>query len=127
MKIVDNLLIGFRREIRLQDIMILTADANYTRIHLSNGGEIIFAITLKEVEKRFAKTGAFFRTHKSFLINLAYVQKFDTSGSEMKVCLKDNFYASVSRRKKTAFIKKMNSQDLLSVCKADLDRSPISS
>jgi DNA-binding LytR/AlgR family response regulator len=92
-----------KQNANFQEIILLQADVNYTHVYLSNGHKITVAIPLKELEKRFAVCTDFFRTHKSFLINLNYIKNYDDKGSEVFVQMKNGFQIDVSRRKKTAF------------------------
>jgi DNA-binding LytR/AlgR family response regulator len=104
----QNILIGARRRISPQDIMLLTADINYTKVYLSNGRKMTVATSLKILEKRFENCSEFFRTHKSYLINLSFVKSVDTCENELFIHMKNDHRVAVSRRKKTAFLKKTN-------------------
>ena len=106
MEIRNNIRVGSGRTVKPQEIILLTADVNYTNIHLSNGRKMMVATTLKELERRFLKYGTFFRTHKSSLVNMSYILQCDAVRHEMFVHMKNNCRVAVSRRKKTAFIKR---------------------
>ena len=106
MEIRNNIRVGSGRTVKPQEIILLTADVNYTNIHLSNGRKMMVATTLKELERRFLKYGTFFRTHKSFLVNMSYILQCDAVRHEMFVQMKNNCRVAVSRRKKTAFIQR---------------------
>jgi DNA-binding LytR/AlgR family response regulator len=107
METTQTILIGLKRSISPTDVILLTADINYTQVYFSNGLTATVAVTLKELEKRFADCSDFFRTHKSYLINLNYVKQYDATGSEVFVQMKNDYRVIVSRRKKEAFRKKI--------------------
>jgi DNA-binding LytR/AlgR family response regulator len=104
--------IGGRKKVCPDDIILLKADVNYSVLYLTNGSKIIVATTLKTLEARFSQC-MFFRTNKSYLINLRYVQKNtdfeeDISARPMVVYVQNDlekkpFEAILSRRKKVKF------------------------
>ncbi len=107
----NNISIGARRWISPKEIILFTADTNYTQIHFSDGHKITVAICLKVLEKRFSICPEFFRTHKSFLINLSFIKKLGVSDHEPFVQMQNDYRVAVSRRKKNAFFRKVNSFD----------------
>jgi DNA-binding LytR/AlgR family response regulator len=90
------------------EIMLLLGCVNYTKIFLTNGRCLTVATTLKVLESRFASCGSFFRTHKSFLINLNYIKNRDSLKSDEFVEMQNNYRVAVSRRKKLAFQNRIN-------------------
>ncbi len=60
----------------VSDILYCQSDSNYTRIHLVDQKQIMVAATLKDYEDIFSESG-FFRTHKSFLVNLKHIVRFE--------------------------------------------------
>lgn len=93
---------------QVHQVIFLQADRNYTQIHLADGGKMTVAICLKKLEKRFAIFDDFFRTHKSFLINLNHIQNYDVIRNEIFVEMKNGYRIEVSRRKKMALRKRIN-------------------
>jgi DNA-binding LytR/AlgR family response regulator len=85
------------------EIMLLQGDINYTEIHFVDGHKLMVATTLKKLEKRFAFCGIFFRTHKSFLINLNYIKAYNKDFADDFVEMKNNYRVALSRRRKGAF------------------------
>jgi two-component system LytT family response regulator len=67
--------IGGRLEVCPQEVVLLQADVNYTIVHFSNGKKTIVATPLKTLESRFSQCN-FYRTHKSFLVNINCVKKY---------------------------------------------------
>jgi len=62
--------------IHLNEISYFESDGNYTTVYLINGKKIILSRTLREFEEMLKDQG-FFRVHKSFLINLTTISRFD--------------------------------------------------
>lgn len=60
----------------LHDIITCESDDNYSRFHTREGEKILVSKTLKEYEEMLNGWG-FFRVHKSFLINLAHIKRFE--------------------------------------------------
>ena len=59
-----------------RDIICCESDGSYTIFHLLNGNDIVVSNRLKEYDEMLSDQG-FFRVHKSFLINLSHVTRFD--------------------------------------------------
>jgi two-component system, LytTR family, response regulator len=93
---------------KANQVIFLQAYRNYTQIYLANGCKMTVAICLKELEKRFAICQDFFRTHKSFLINLNYIKNCTMQRNEIFIEMKNGYRVEVSRRKKMALRKRMN-------------------
>jgi DNA-binding LytR/AlgR family response regulator len=77
-------------------VIFLKAEVNYSIVYLLNGKKLMVATPLKTLEARFDAHN-FFRTHKSFLINIFYVKTFFAIKSEVEMV--DNKRIMVSRRK----------------------------
>ena len=107
METLKHIPIGARRSVRPDEIVLLVADVNYTMILLSNGAKLLVATTLKELEKRFMNCESFFRVHKSYLLNLSYIRDYNLNSDEGYVQMKYDYKAVVSRRKKSAFKKRL--------------------
>jgi two-component system LytT family response regulator len=60
----------------LHNITCCESDDNYTRIHTSDGDKILVSKTLREYDDMLAGCG-FYRVHKSFLINLSHIRRFE--------------------------------------------------
>jgi len=65
---------GFTFE-RLDNIVYLEANRNYTCIHREENNTFLVAKSLREFEDLLSSAG-FFRTHRSFLINLRHVEEW---------------------------------------------------
>ena len=104
----QRIAVGGRYNAKVNQVIFLQADRNYTQIHLADGGKMTVAICLKKLEKRFAICEEFFRTHKSFLINLNYIENYHAKSAKIFLEMKNGYRIEVSRRKKMALRKRMN-------------------
>jgi two-component system LytT family response regulator len=55
--------------VKIEDIIYLAADNNYTTFHIKDSEPIVISRTLKEYDKILDSKG-FFRSHQSFLVNV---------------------------------------------------------
>ncbi len=99
----NNLIsIGGRTKVQPTQVIALVASVNYSLAYMEDGSVIIVATPLKSLEERF-KSNTFFRTHKSFLINLRFVADYDHE-NYLFVKMKNDLKATISRRKRLAFL-----------------------
>ena len=61
--------------VKVNEIMYLQAESNYTWVYLSDDKKYLVAKTLKEVTN-IIKRPQFFRSHKSYLVNLNHVKRY---------------------------------------------------
>ena len=83
------------------DIMYLEADSNYTIIHLSGLKKIVATKTMGDFEKILDQP-AFFRIHKSIIINLNFLKAYSSYQGNF-VSLIDGTSLSISRRRLNDF------------------------
>lgn len=88
--------------VKLEDIIRCESDNNYTVFYLSSKEKIVVSKTLKEYEDMLESKG-FFRTHKSHIVNLAYLKKY-IKGEGGIVVMEDGSEVAVSRRRKEEFM-----------------------
>ncbi len=81
---------------RIEDIIRIEADINYSHLILKSGKKIILARTLKAYEQSLALP--FVRVNKSCMINLHYLMK-KTAIENQKVKMNDGLEIHVSRRR----------------------------
>ena len=88
--------------VRLEDIVYLQSDGNYTLFFLQNDEKLIISKSLKDYEK-LLPAKQFFRIHQSYLVNIQYVKKIlkEDGGS---VIMHSGQQLPISRRKKEAFL-----------------------
>lgn len=96
---------GFK-VVAVADITHLTAQSNYTTIHLVNKQSIIASVPLKEFEG-ILDSGVFFRAHKSHIVNLDYIDEYTTEDGGY-IILKDGTWVELSKRRLPAFLHYMN-------------------
>ena len=84
-----------------KDIIWLEANDNYTTLYLNNAKKILASKTLKEFEL-ILPTNEFFRTHRSTLINVAYVKEYSNNeGGE--IVLSDTTRVQISKARVQEF------------------------
>lgn len=84
------------------DIIRAEADLSYTTLWLQNQKKLVVSRNISEIEKMINDPG-FFRVHKSHLVNLKHVTKYQIKdGGE--IILSDNSRVELARRKKDAFL-----------------------
>lgn len=66
--------------IELSDILYLKAEGSYTELILKDFSKLLISKTLKTFEEALAEHSQFFRTGKSFLVNIEYVTDYVKSG-----------------------------------------------
>lgn len=90
--------IGGRMSVIPSEIIFLSADVNYTLLHLVNGEKLMVSYNLGKLQERLSNHSFFLRANKGVLVNMNFVTKFcDT-------CLKINeMEIRVSRRSKKMF------------------------
>ncbi len=91
--------------INVNDIISLEADGKYTKIVTQSGLKSLSTKNIGEFEE-LLNSDLFFRTHKSWIVNLNHVKKF--LKTESQVLLSNETSADVSSRKKDEFLKLFN-------------------
>ncbi|EPG67266.1 LytR/AlgR family response regulator transcription factor [Leptospira wolffii] len=87
---------GMLEVIRFQDILYLEAAGNFTEIHLKSGRKELVRKTMEAVLAEL--NSDFFRSHRSFIINLSEVKKIlHTKGNNFKVQLGESTEVALSR------------------------------
>jgi len=84
--------------VKMVDIIYCESYDNYTNFHLQDNNKILVSNTLKEYEEMLSEYG-FFRVHKSFLINLAHIVRFEKSEGG-SIILTNKKMVPVSSRKR---------------------------
>ena len=88
--------------VNTKEIVKCSSEGNYTTFHLNNRQKIIISKTLKEYENLLSDYG-FIRIHRSYLININFVEKYSKEDSILH--MKDNSQIPVSYRKKDELLK----------------------
>ena len=95
-----------------KEIIFLSADVNYTCVHFSNGRKTTYARTLKSIEGQFADIG-FFRTHKSYLVNLLFFKEVHWDKTNSFMILSNDYRVSIARRKRTELRRTLDAMAIL--------------
>jgi two-component system, LytTR family, response regulator len=96
-----------RQALSRNDIICLKADGNYSEIYFDDGCKILLAICLKELETRLTVPNNYFRTHKSFLVNLNHVKKVVWDRDYPFLILSNDYKVTIARRKKEELRKRL--------------------
>lgn len=91
--------------IKVDEIIALQAERAYTTIY-TTGGKMLASKNIKEFEKLLSNNEFFFRPHRSFIINLNFVQRFNkVEGGVIE--LQNELQIPLSKDAKDAFLIKM--------------------
>jgi two-component system, LytTR family, response regulator len=82
----------------LKNIISLESDSCYTTFSTSDGERIMVAKTLKEYEEMLAGCG-FYRVHRSYLINLSHIKRFEKQDGGYIVLTNDQKIPVASRKR----------------------------
>jgi len=84
--------------VKIGNIIYCESDDNYTNFNLIDGSKILVSTTLKDYDEILSHYG-FLRVHRSFLINLSHIVRFEKSEGG-NVVLTNNCVVPVSSRKR---------------------------
>ncbi|HAS40714.1 MAG TPA: DNA-binding response regulator [Microscillaceae bacterium] len=90
---------------KLDDIIRLEADNNYTKFVIKNQNALLLSKPLGDYEK-ILPPRQFFRCHKSHIVNLDYLLRYDKREDEV-LMMQDGSKVPVSRRKLDTLLEKM--------------------
>ena len=99
--IKDN--ISYKR-IPATDILYCKAEGCYTTICDIFGKKTTVSKPLKKIEYKLKEVNVFFRIHKSYLVNISYINTY-ANGHKRMVILNDNTKLPVACRKTHLFIR----------------------
>ena len=91
--------------LKVNDILRLKADSNYTELHLKGKKVVLASKTLKEFDSMLSSSN-FFRVHQSHLVNLNYVEKIDKEQG-LTLVLEDGSEVPISTRKKDLLLQRL--------------------
>ncbi|MCD4682403.1 MAG: LytTR family DNA-binding domain-containing protein [Bacteroidales bacterium] len=84
--------------VKIQDIIYCKSEGSYTVIYISGGKKIMVSNTLKDYDEILSEYG-FFRSHKSYLINLIHIDRFEKADGGT-IVLNNEIKLPVASRKK---------------------------
>ncbi len=91
--------------LEVQDISRIEAEGGYSILYTLSEGKMLVSKNLKEFETTL-EDNDFFRTHNSYLINLAYVKKYVIKDGGY-ILMTDNTMVPLSRRRREYFLEEM--------------------
>lgn len=91
--------------IKMSDILYLEAEGNYTHFHLNNSSPKLVSRNLKEFEDELQATELFYRSHRSFLINIEKIRGY-LKQPTLQVLLENGKTVPLARQKKAEFIER---------------------
>ncbi len=95
------------RFIKIEDIYFCEADAMYTNFYLKGNEKILISKPLKYFTDLLENKALFYKTHRSYLVNLQYLQKIvKKEGTYLE--LEDNHRVPVSKEKKDNLFELIN-------------------
>lgn len=95
--------------LEIGDIIRMTADVNYTRIYVKEKPPILVAITLKYFEAALKEMG-FFRVHKSHLVNVIHIERYQKTTDGGQLTLIDETVVPLSRNVRSEFHQVLQAQ-----------------
>lgn len=87
--------------VEVPDITFLEAEGAYTNVWLKNGSRILVSKKLKFFEEILDTRPNFFRSHRSFIVNINYLKKYNKNDSSLQ--LDNGKVVYVSRERKSEF------------------------
>lgn len=87
----------------VNELSHLEADGAYTHFHFSDGRKIIVSKKIKEFEETLTLQNMFFRTHRSFIINLKKMKQYVKQEGGY-VLLENETQVPLARERKTEFL-----------------------
>ena len=93
---------GNKKAIKLPEIEAIEASSAYSIIHTKSGEEYMYSRNLKFFEDLFEEMEEFFRSHKSWIVNINNVSSF--SKSKLLIQMESGIEAKLSKFKKAEFI-----------------------
>jgi two-component system LytT family response regulator len=92
---------GNKRIISVTDIVAVEAEGSYSIVRLLGGRNILVSKGLKYFETTLTEMASFFRTHKSWIVNLEHVQAYNKT--EHLILMKNNIQVKLSKYRITTF------------------------
>lgn len=87
--------------VEVDKIILLEADGSYTSLILSDGSKLYVSKKLKFFEEILQNRNNFFRTHRSFLININFIKKF--LKGENNIIMDNDFVVALARERRQEF------------------------
>ncbi len=92
---------GYQTIVEVTDIVAIEASESYSNIRMKDGTIHLVSKNLKHFENLLADNSNFFRSHKSWIVNLDMLNKYNRTTGEID--LKPNVIAKLSKYRKEEF------------------------
>jgi two-component system LytT family response regulator len=92
--------------LKLSDIVMIKGEGAYSEVVLRHGEKLLASKNLKHFEEMLSGVPRFFRSHKSYIINMHEVVEYSKSDGGV-IHMKDNLTAGISPDKLDDFMKLM--------------------
>lgn len=92
---------GKKQIVRIKEIEAVCAQGAYSEVYLTSGEKITISRNIGLLEEEFQQDSNFFRSHKSWLINISQVESYTKSAQT--ILLKSGIECKLSRFKKKDF------------------------
>lgn len=89
--------------IDIDEIVYLRAEAAYTQIFLTDNTQFTASRNIGEFEELLLNNAVFFRTHRSYIVNLQHIKKYLRQGGA-SVVMSNDHEVGVSRERKDEFL-----------------------
>jgi two-component system, LytTR family, response regulator len=93
--------------VNINDIEYLRADGSYVHVHFTNDKPLVIAKNLKYFESALFDFNQFIRVHRSFLVNIKHVKRFDKS-ERAKIVMTSGAQIDISRDRRGDFLATMS-------------------
>ncbi|MBL4705451.1 MAG: response regulator transcription factor [Flavobacteriales bacterium] len=87
---------GYRAYVSISEIVALEAQRAYTKVHTKEGDSILISKNIRQFENELKDHSHFFRTHRSWIVNLNELEKL--SKTKLEVHLTNNTIAKLSKQ-----------------------------
>lgn len=92
---------GYQTILHVADIVAIEANEAYSNLHMVDGNTHLVSKNLKHFETMLSENPRYFRTHKSWIINLDSMEKYQRSSGD--IILKGGLIAKLSKYRKEEF------------------------
>lgn len=96
---------GLRFE-RIETIRYLEAAGNYTFLHFNSGERLLVCRTLQDMQDRLAAPYRFVRIHRSYIINIDYLNRY-VRGKGGYVVLEGDISLAVANSRRQDFLNRL--------------------
>lgn len=90
--------------VEINDILYLKAENVYTEVYMVNGTKILVSKPIKNFEKMLETNPYFFRSHRTYLINIRHIKQYIKTDGGVAI-MDDDAEVPIARDRKDEFIK----------------------